>query len=262
MSTPLGVKAEIARRTYPIYNFSMDLEQVAANNARRYKTAQGMVAEGLREAILRGVVRGGQPIRQEEVAEQFGVSRGPVREALRQLQGEGLVELRPHRGAVVSDLSEEEVTELSDIRVALETLAIRLAIPQMSEEDLRRAEEILDRADDAPDLAERWGEFNWEFHSALYAPARRPRLMEMLRSIHSNFERYLRVYVLALDYEERGQREHRQILRLCRQGDAEGAAKLLASHVGYVGEMIGEALRESRSRGPSWGAPRSGKDRE
>ena len=220
----------------------MNLKNVAANNTRRYKTAQAMVAEGLREAILRGVVAGGEPIRQEDVAEQFGVSRGPVREALRQLQGEGLVELRDHRGAVVSELSAEEVTELSDIRIALETLAIRLAVPLMTEEDLRRAEEILDRADDAPDLADRWGEFNWEFHSALYAPARRPRLMDMMEAMHSNFERYLRVYVLAFDYEERGQREHRQILRLCRRGDAEGAAKLLGAHVGYVGEMIAGAL--------------------
>ena len=245
-----------------VYVTGMNLKNVAANNTRRYKTAQAMVAEGLREAILRGVVAGGEPIRQEDVAEQFGVSRGPVREALRQLQGEGLVELRDHRGAVVSELSAEEVTELSDIRIALETLAIRLAVPLMTEEDLRRAEEILDRADDAPDLADRWGEFNWEFHSALYAPARRPRQMDMMEAIHSNFERYLRVYVLALDYEERGQREHWQILRLCRQGDAEGAAELLGSHVGYVGEMIGGALRESRGRGPSRGATRGGKDRE
>jgi DNA-binding GntR family transcriptional regulator len=224
----------------------MDFSDVAKNSARRYKTAQAMVADGLREAILRGAVEGGRALRQEDIAEQFGVSRGPVREALRQLQGEGLVELHDHRGAVVSALSDKEVKELSEIRIALETLAIRVAIPRMAQDDLRRAEEILNRADDEPDLAARWGEFNWEFHSALYVPADRPRLMGMIEPIHSNFERYLRVYVLALDYEERGQKEHRQILELCKRGDVDGAADLLGRHVGYVGEMIAEALRESQ----------------
>jgi DNA-binding GntR family transcriptional regulator len=204
-----------------------------------------MVAAGLREAIMSGVLRGGDPIRQDKVAAQFGVSSIPVREALRKLEGEGLVTFYPHRGAVVSELSREEVRELSEIRVALETLALRLAIPNTTDEDLRRAEEILDWADKQPDLAEKWGEFNWRFHSALYTPADRPRLTEMIEGIHTRFERYLRVYVLALEYEERGQREHRQILDLCKKRDADGAADLLGRHIGYVGEMIVEALKYS-----------------
>jgi DNA-binding GntR family transcriptional regulator len=225
----------------------MDLRAVAMDNVRRYKTAQAMVADGLREAILRGVVKGGEALRQEDIAEQFGVSRGPVREALRQLEGEGLVDLHAHRGAVVAKLHPEEVIELSEIRVALETLALRLAIPEMDDEDLRRAEEILDQADQEPDLASRWGEFNQGFHLALYEPADRPYLVTMIRGIFAKFDRYMRTLdILALDYTGRGQQEHRELLEFCKNGDVRGAEELLERHVRYVDEVIASALAQSQ----------------
>lgn len=227
-----------------MYNIAMDMDGVAANAARRYKTAQAMVAEGLRDAILRGVLRGGQPIRQDEVASRFGVSRIPVREALRQLEGEGLVAFRPHRGAAVSELSPEVVQELADIRIALESLALRLAIPKMTESDLRRAEEILEDAEREPDLVAQWGEFNWRFHSALYAPAERPHLQGMIETLHANFERYLRVYVLVLGYEKQGQEEHRGLLELCKRGDVGGAVELLERHISNVAEILLRHLRQ------------------
>jgi DNA-binding GntR family transcriptional regulator len=226
----------------------MDMEGVAANAAGRYKTAQAMVVEGLRDAILRGVLLGGQPIRQDEVASQFGVSRIPVREALRQLEGEGLVAFRPHRGAMVSELSPEVVQELTEIRIALEGLALRLAIPKMTESDLRAAEEILDQAKREPDLVAQWGEFNWRFHSALYAPAQRPHLQGMIKTLHTNYERYLRVYVLVLGYEERGQEEHHELLARCERRDVEGAVELLERHVRNVSDMLLRHLRDDEER--------------
>jgi DNA-binding GntR family transcriptional regulator len=216
----------------------MSLEKVAAQAARQYKTAQSMVTAGLREAILSGALKGGEPIRQEDVATRFGVSRIPVREALRQLEGEGLVAFYPHRGAVVSELSKKEVQELSEIRIALETLAIRVAIPQLTQDDLQKAEEILEWADQEQDLITKWGEFNWRFHSALYAPADRPHLLNMIHKLHTNFERYLRVYVLALEYEEQGQEEHRQLFELCKSGNVGDAEELLTQHIKGVSKIL------------------------
>ncbi|MDR7541769.1 MAG: GntR family transcriptional regulator, partial [Armatimonadota bacterium] len=93
-----------------------------------------MVADVLREAILRGILLAGQQLRQDEIARELGVSHIPVREALRQLEAEGLVRLRPYRGFEVSELSPEEVEELYEIRIPLECQALRLAFPHLTDE--------------------------------------------------------------------------------------------------------------------------------
>ena len=116
--------------------------ELALKASNRHRTAQDMVAEGLRQGILNGVLESGQPLRQEQIAGDFGVSKSPVREALRQLAGEGLVTFSPHRGAVVSKISYEEAREITEIRISLESLALRLAVPNITEEDLEQVEEV------------------------------------------------------------------------------------------------------------------------
>src|SRR5437868_10445798 len=98
----------------------MSIGELDTEAVRRRRTTPGMVADVLRDAIRSGDLKGGQPLRQDELAAQFGLSRIPVREALRRLEGEGLVTVNPHRGAVVSILSNEELHEICEIRVALE----------------------------------------------------------------------------------------------------------------------------------------------
>lgn len=111
-----------------------------------------MVVGGLRDAILSGVLAGGQPLRQDEIAEHFGVSRMPVREALRQLEGEGMVSFYPHRGAVVSELSYREVLDIIEIRISLETMALHKAFPLLGDDEFRRAEEVLHSIEEDEDL--------------------------------------------------------------------------------------------------------------
>jgi len=154
----------------------MNLSELAAQAMRTHRTTPSLVAEVLREAILRGVLKGGQPLPQDELAARFGLSRIPIREALRQLEGEGLVTVYPHRGAVVSELSGEELQEMCEIRIALETAAVRLAIPHLDGETLSRAEAILTATDRETDVVAHWSKNNWTFHSTLYMPAHRPRL--------------------------------------------------------------------------------------
>ena len=200
-----------------------------------------MVTGELRKGILNGVLKGGQPLRQEDIAERFGVSRIPVREALRRLEGEGMVSFYPHRGAVVSELSYAEAREIVEIRAALEPVAIRRAIPVLSEEDLARAEEILDTIDREQDLTSRWGELNWRFHSTLYSPAERPRLLSIIGAQHVAFDRYIRVHLALTDYVK-PQREHHELLELCRRGDADAAAGLLVRHVEDISDVLYDHL--------------------
>lgn len=213
------------------------LEEIADGLAGNFRTTQGMVVGGLRDAILSGALAGGQPLRQEEIAEAFGVSRSPVREALRQLEGEGMVSFAPHRGAVVSELSYEEISEITEIRVCLETMALRESIPLLNSEDLERAEEVLHAIDHEKDLVLRWSELNWRFHATLFAPANRPRLLALIKSEHSAFERYIRVHLALSDYE-RPQREHYELLETCRRKDADAAQKLLAQHIRNTGNLL------------------------
>lgn len=162
----------------------MDLSDLAANVLQQQRSTPDLIADALRKAILRGLFQSGQSLRQDEIATQFGVSRIPVREALRQLEAEGLVTLYPNRGATVSALSPAEIQEICEIRIALETTAIQLAIPQMATSDLQKAKTILEMTQETE--ASRWAELNWEFHATLYTPANRPRLLSLIKTLHIN----------------------------------------------------------------------------
>jgi DNA-binding GntR family transcriptional regulator len=224
-------------------NYDMDLETLVHNARPRYRTNSVMVTDVLREAILSGALKSGQTLRQDELAAKFELSRIPIREALRQLEGEGLVTFYPHRGAVVSTLSQEELQEMCEIRIALETLALRLALPHLDEEILKRAEDILDSfEDDGGDIAGQWSAVNWQFHSTLYAPANRPRLLSMIQTLHTQIDRYLRMHLTLLQYREKGEKEHRQILEACRQQDTAQAVELLEQHIRAVAELLATYL--------------------
>ena len=210
---------------------------MAAESGGGYRTAQAMVAAALRKAILGGRLEIGRQLKQDAIAKQFGVSKIPVREALKQLEGEGLVSLRPHHSAEVSSIRYEEAVEIMEMRVALEPLALGLAVSRVTEEDLSGAAKILDRAE--LDLeGEGVGEYdalNWLFHRTLLTPANRPRLLATIESLHTSFQRYLRVYAaLLLDVKEQAQREHRHILDLCRRREVDAAVSALEEHLREV----------------------------
>ncbi len=223
----------------------MNLGDLAANLLQQQRSTPDLIAEALREAILRGIFHEGQSLRQDEIAAQFGVSRIPVREALRQLEAEGLVTLQLNRGATVSALSPVEAQEIFEIRVALETTAIQLAIPKLTESDLEKATVILDATHQTTDVA-RWAKLNWEFHSTLYTPSDRPRLLAMIKTLHLNIDRYVRLQMEQMNCLEKSQKEHYQLLDACRQRDAKVAVKLLKRHIETAGEQLVTHLQHNR----------------
>jgi len=202
-----------------------------------------LIAQHLRKAIVNGDIAPGQPLRQEEIATQFATSRIPVREGLRQLEAEGLVAFHANRGAVVTALSPDDVREIFEIRLALETAALRFAIPMHTEETWRQAEALLDdmdRRDDANPL----NDLNRQFHICLYEPSARPRLLQMITGLYQNGERYEQSARALTWYHSRAQEEHRQLLQACRIKDCDGAASLLERHIEAFGRELVRSLRK------------------
>ncbi len=198
------------------------------------------ITDALREMILSGRLGIGVQLKQEALAQQFGVSRIPVREALKRLQAEGLIKHTAHTGSMVAAKSAQELLETLDIRIALETRALKMAVPRMSPADLRAAADILDRYD-ASDSPREWTELNLEFHLCLYRAAHRPRLLKMIEDIVRGIDIHLRAHQSSTVGRKSPQAEHRGILQACAQGDAERAARLLEQHIEHTQRMLQEA---------------------
>ena len=214
-------------------------------NRPRRGTKAVRAADRLREAILRGELDTQAPLREVELSRKLRISRSPLREALHQLEGEGLVVLRPRRGAVVTRLSRAEVIEIAEICRLLEAHVLRLAVPNLTREILGRAGDIVERLDGISDPIE-WSRLNWQLHSALYEPAERPRLVELVANLRRNGERYM--YMLLVDPRRRLSlnREHRSILGACRGRRAKRAAELLDAHLQGGKEKVLHLLEEMR----------------
>ncbi|CAO3446953.1 Transcriptional regulator, GntR family [Azospirillum argentinense] len=223
------------------------LSRLVARARPRHRTTAEFVEATLREAILSGVIAPGTPLRQEELAETFGVSRMPVREALRQLEARALAEFHPHRGAVVAEISAADGADIGAIRMALEPMALRLSLPGLTAADLDQAEELIAEMDGEADPG-RMGELNRRFHMTLYARAGRPRLLALTEQHLLAADRYLRFQFAALGYRPRSQDEHRALLAACRAGDADTACRLVTEHVGQAAEQL-TAFLEGREAG-------------
>ena len=194
--------------------------------------AQGgpAILAALREAISSGQLAPGAVLRQAELAEQFGTSRIPVREALNALQAEGLVQIEPNRGAFVTTLSAEELHELFDLRVLLEVDVLRRALPQHTERSLRRLEAIQHELDGEMEALD-WLRLDRAFHDELYAPSGRTRSLQMVASLRAAVERF---YLARLGPEARRpgwNDEHQCLIALVRERDADGACAMLARHL-------------------------------
>lgn len=206
------------------------LDRFVPSDKKRYKTATLFVADALREGIMSGTVAEGTPLRQDELAEKFGLSRMPIRDAIRQLESEGLVVQEPHKGATVATMTVDDIVEIFDMRAMAECSALSIAFDALEQQTIDELEAVLDRMDQSrsPD---RLSELNREFHDLLYRRAKRPRLQTLIKSLHDSVDRYLRVLLVNLDYHTRSQEDHRRIVKACASGDREAAVAALENHL-------------------------------
>ncbi|HKV73207.1 MAG TPA: GntR family transcriptional regulator [Gemmatimonadales bacterium] len=231
----------------------MKLDKVLSRGARtpRRQASHEMVASVLREAIATGQLRGNQPLPQDEIASQLRVSHIPVREALRQLESEGLVTYQANRGATVRALTTDEIREIYEIRATLETAAVRRATPLLSADVLAQARQILDQAERARDDGE-WGSLDVEFHQTIYDLEMRPRLQELITGLLRRVDRYWLSQGMMLKHRGTFDDEHRALLRAIESRNAEKAAELLGAHLAgasalLVSELESGALEQANT---------------
>lgn len=220
---------------------------------RDKQTAQDLVLTSMRDDILSGALPPGAKLRQEKLAERFGTSRIPIREALRALEYEGLVRSSPYRGFTVTELDGDDIEEVYDLRVVLETHAVRLAVPLMTDEDIRvldaMYQEMVGAAAGEDQLAARE-----RFYTRLYSMTGRPRLVGLIVRLRQEIARSLRWPTL-----QHAPEHHEAFWAAIREGDAERAVSQLASHYRRVTILIrrylrGDAMTDTRAKRRSDGS--------
>jgi DNA-binding GntR family transcriptional regulator len=199
-----------------------------------YKTRTQLVVETLREKILSGEIQAGQPLRQAALAEELNVSRIPVREALLQLEAEGLVSFEPHKGATATELNASQVDELFELRAMLEGDLLASSIPHISNEKLAEATDILAKLDKAlgkENAANTWSELNSDYHNCLYSGANRPQTQNLVNTLNKNADRYIRMHLLWAGGISKAESEHNELLDLCKARNVEKSVALLKQHI-------------------------------
>ncbi|MEX4004451.1 GntR family transcriptional regulator [Paraburkholderia sp. EG285A] len=215
-----------------------------------HMTMATAAADELRRRIMVGEFAEGFQLKQDALATEFGISRIPLREALVQLESEGLVEILPHKGAIVSKLSGDELIELFELRSLLEPMLLKLSIPKLTAQDFEELDRIL--AEFAKELqgrkTERWGDLNTRFHEILLSRADRPKTHGIVTSLLRQTDRYTRLHLsLSAGISDRAAEEHVELVRLCRKHEMRNAAALLKRHILQGGEELKAFIQKKTS---------------
>jgi DNA-binding GntR family transcriptional regulator len=206
----------------------------------RHDTAQELVLETLREAILDGILPPGSRLRQEDLATAFDTSRIPVREALRALEYEGLARSEPHRGFSVTSLDADQIEEIYELRIVLETHAVRVAIPLLTEDDLQDLQRLYDELEAVGSGDEKLARRE-AFYLRLYGVTARPRLVGLIARLRQEVARSLRWKLV-----QQSMSHHEIFFDAIRNGDADLAAAELASHYRKIAALLRRFLREAK----------------
>jgi len=206
-------------------------------------SAPQFVAAVIREAIVTGALSGSEPLRQDLIATELNTSKVPVREALRELEGQGLVQFLPNRGFMVTQPSLHEMNECFELRAVLEPLAVRHSVPLSTPEQLDAVERIIDEFEKVQDplLSSQW---NLSLHTALYAPAQMKHLENMITRAHTIAQRYTHIYMQLRSAGIDSQDEHRAILAAYRAKDVEAAVALMTTHLKQASDEAAEYLKD------------------
>ena len=198
------------------------------------QTITGMVFDYIASRIISGDYPGGTQIRQDAVANELGVSRIPVREALVQLEAAGLLNIEMHKGAIVVELSIDDAIDLFDTRAVMEPFLAKLAVKSASNADIERIEKIheayLEKIKENAD-PEELSRLNWDFHIALLEPSRRKRSISLVKSLHNSADRYLRMQIKPKIAQKKAVNDHQAILDAYKARKASEVERLLRQHV-------------------------------
>lgn len=212
----------------------------------RHQTLREKILENIRDAILKGSLKAGERVSEPDLAERYGISRTPIREAFRQLESEGYLTVVPRKGAVVTALSERDVEEFYSIKSILEGYAARLAATNLTEKELDRLETInsrLERLATAGDVKTFFRVHN-EFHELFIKASGNEKLLELIQQLLKKFDR-LRVASLSLPGRmEISVKEHDKIIEAFKNHDGDLADQLVQKNAAYGGQVLIKSMAE------------------
>jgi DNA-binding GntR family transcriptional regulator len=220
---------------------AMVLGQIAESVREPFQTVEGMTQSFIRKAIMQGIFRPGQRLNLDSIAETLGVSRMPVRASLRQLENEGLVEIHHYRGATVSVLRADEIAEIYELRILLESYLLKLAVAEVDDAFLDRLEEIVEELESSDELAERL-ERRFQLYGELYRRANRPRALAQVNSLRGSVGRYL----LLQRADE--PHSHEKLIKHLRARDADKATEWLVQHLHKVSANLQAMVAEEDAK--------------
>lgn len=224
------------------------MDNLTKLNLDEYKPLRDVVFESLREAILEGKLNPGQRLMEVQLAEQLGVSRTPVREAIRKLELEGLVVMLPRKGAYVANMSLKDIIDVLEIRASLEGLSAYLAAERISEEDIKKLEKIADDfKKSANDLdVESSLKMDVEFHECIFKATNNKRLHQLINSLWEQVYRFRVTYISDYDSSVNIIKEHELILDAIKKGDSELAKKYATDHIEKAEQFIIERTMNNK----------------
>lgn len=220
------------------------LSTIQVNGPIPADQARSIIEESLREAILDGRLPCGTALRQQELADLFGVSRMPVREALRQLEAQSLLNVVQHKGAVVAPLITNNAVETYALRSVLESFALRLSIPLLDDNDLALAAQYIEQLETQTEHAE-IGKLNRLFHMSLYHKAPNSKLLDLIERELNEEERFLRFHLSSMGLGKLSQDDHRALLDAARTKDIDKAVVLLEQHLEKASVTMRRYLEQS-----------------
>ncbi|WP_339477871.1 MULTISPECIES: GntR family transcriptional regulator [unclassified Pseudomonas] len=224
------------------------LDSFVVPDKHRYKTAMSFVVDVLRQGVLTGAIAEGTPLRQDDLAAKFGLSRMPIRDAIRQLEAEGLVVYEPHKGATVATMTIDDIVEIYDMRIMAECTALKLAFGSIKGERIAELNSIIQDMETA-DL-DQFRALNQQFFAVLFQPVQRPRLHSLIKSLHDSVERYLQFILIDLDHQTQSVREYKMLTDACAAGDQIGAVKALKSHLSNAQKTVVSFLKSRQTSSP------------
>ncbi len=209
------------------------------------KSVADIIADALARRIVLGELPPGHKVGQDHVAAEFRASHVPVREAFRRLEARGLLVSEPRRGVRVAPINPAVVREVTEMRAALEVLALRHASTRLTGADIEAARLAISACDASEDLIV-WEEANRRFHRAILAPCAMPRLIRAIDELHEAGARFLLSAWRDLDWQPRSDADHRAIVAKMETNDIDGAAALLRDHILDAGQTLARMLEMSK----------------
>lgn len=219
------------------------MDNLTKLNLDNYKPLRDVVFENLRTAILEGNLKSGQRLMEVQLAEQLGVSRTPVREAIRKLELEGLVIMLPRKGAYVADMSFKDLIDVLEIRASLEGLAASLASERRREEDIAVLEKVAKEFEESIKNAdvENVLKKDVEFHERIFSLANNKKLYHLITSLWEQVHRFRVTYVSDYEASLSLVDEHNKILEAIKDGDCEKAKRYATEHIELAEQFFMES---------------------